>query len=215
LVVDLLELVALPDSQWGFNGIFAKENGGGLLTEHFPTARKSCWDISGIYATSRHVPGVCYPGMVHPGLIGCLPDHELLAEANRREAALIATDPDRATCRAELRLRADGADDGWRRRFRGQRGLANIEVGLIKGGVAKYGITNPIFKPSPTEPHFGSDYLIFEGISVDEHTGEQYVSTRTSRSTRLPECHRVPEEVRLHGRAGIHDARHRTGRTAD
>jgi hypothetical protein len=22
----------------------------------------------------------------------------------------------------------------------------------------------------PTEPHFGSDYLIFEGISADEHT---------------------------------------------
>ena len=83
LVVDLLDLGALPDSQWGFNGIFAKENGGGFLTEHFPAARKSCWDISGIYSTSRHVPGVRYPGMVHPGLIGCLPDHELLKQAAR------------------------------------------------------------------------------------------------------------------------------------
>ena len=39
--------------------------------------------------------------------------------------------------------------------------------------MAKYCITNPIFKPSPINPHF-DDYLIFEGISVDEHTGEQY-----------------------------------------
>jgi formamidase len=52
-------------------------------------------------------------------------------------------------------------------------GWIDIGVGLIKGGVAKYGITNPVFKSSPVEPHF-SEYMIFEGISVDEHTGEQY-----------------------------------------
>jgi formamidase len=39
--------------------------------------------------------------------------------------------------------------------------------------VAKYGLINPLFKPSPVEPHFG-DYLAFQGISVDEITGEQY-----------------------------------------
>ncbi|MFX6182654.1 acetamidase/formamidase family protein, partial [Acinetobacter baumannii] len=82
-------------SEWGFNGIFAKENGGGFLTEHYPEARKSCWDFQGIYTTSRHIPRVRYPGIIHPGLIGCLPDHKLLAEANRREAKLIATDPER------------------------------------------------------------------------------------------------------------------------
>ena len=49
----------------------------------------------------------------------------------------------------------------------------DIGVDLIKGGIAKYGITNPIFKPSTIEPHF-SEYLVFEGISVDEKTGEQY-----------------------------------------
>src|SRR4029077_2487429 len=38
---------------------------------------------------------------------------------------------------------------------------------IIKGGIAKYGIVNPIFKPSPIEPRF-SEYLVFEGISVDE-----------------------------------------------
>jgi formamidase len=36
----------------------------------------------------------------------------------------------------------------------------------------KYGIKNPIFQPSPMEPRY-TDYLIFEGISVDEK-GKQY-----------------------------------------
>ncbi len=34
-------------------------------------------------------------------------------------------------------------------------------------------ITNPIFQPSPIEPHF-AEYLVFEGISVDEKTGKQH-----------------------------------------
>ena len=38
--------------------------------------------------------------------------------------------------------------------------------------MAKYGIKNPIFKPSPITPNY-NDYLIFEGISVDEQ-GKQY-----------------------------------------
>ena len=38
--------------------------------------------------------------------------------------------------------------------------------------MAKYGIKNPIFKPSPITPTY-NDYLIFEGISVDEW-GKQY-----------------------------------------
>lgn len=32
---------------------------------------------------------------------------------------------------------------------------------------------NPIFKPGPVEPRY-SEYLVFEGISVDEFTGKQY-----------------------------------------
>ena len=33
--------------------------------------------------------------MVHPGLIGCLPNRELLERANKREAELLATNPNR------------------------------------------------------------------------------------------------------------------------
>jgi formamidase len=51
-------------------------------------------------------------------------------------------------------------------------GWLHLKVDLIKGGMAKYGIKNPIFKPSPITPTY-NDYLIFEGISVDE-AGKQY-----------------------------------------
>src|SRR3984957_16047397 len=79
LVVDLLDVGALPESLWGFNGFFSKKNGGGFLTDHFPLAQKSIWDISGLYTHSRHVPGVNFAGLIHPGLIGCLPDPKMLA----------------------------------------------------------------------------------------------------------------------------------------
>ena len=95
MVVDILDVGTFDDSQWGFNGLFSKENGGGFLTDHYPEARKSIWDFHGIYTTSRHVPNVRFAGIMHPGLIGCLPSRELLEKWNQREAELIATDPDR------------------------------------------------------------------------------------------------------------------------
>lgn len=52
-------------------------------------------------------------------------------------------------------------------------GWIDLHVDVIKGGMAKYGITNPIFIPSRCEPHYG-EYLVFEGISVDGFTGKQY-----------------------------------------
>src|SRR6202008_438357 len=49
-----------------------------------------------------------------------------------------------------------------------------LKVELIKDGVSKYGIKNPIFKPSPIVPNY-NDYLIFEGISVDEQGKQHYL----------------------------------------
>ena len=53
-------------------------------------------------------------------------------------------------------------------------GWIHLKVELIKDGVAKYGIKNPIFKPSVIKPDY-KDYLIFEGISVDEHGAQHYL----------------------------------------
>ena len=84
LVVDLLDVGPLKESLWGFNGFFSRKNGGGFLTDHFPLAQKSIWDISGLYTHSRHVPNVKFAGLIHPGLIGCLPDAKLLDSVKER-----------------------------------------------------------------------------------------------------------------------------------
>jgi acetamidase/formamidase len=41
LVVDILDIGTLAESEWGFTGLFAKENGGGFLTDHYPDARRN------------------------------------------------------------------------------------------------------------------------------------------------------------------------------
>ncbi|MEQ8662619.1 MAG: acetamidase/formamidase family protein [Gammaproteobacteria bacterium] len=234
LVVDILDVGVLPESAWGFTGFFARENGGGFLTEHYPEARKAIWDYSGIWASSRHIPHVRFPGTMHPGLIGCLPSADLLATWNKREKALVDTDPTRVPELATLPYaptavmgaltgsardaaaaeaartvppREHGGNCDIKNLSRGSTvyfpvyvkgaglsmgdihfsqgdgeitfcgaiemaGYLDIRVNLIKGGMAKYGVINPIFKPSKVDPDY-SDYLIFEGISVDED-GKQY-----------------------------------------
>ncbi len=57
LVVDILDIGTFPHSEWGFTGIFAKSNGGGFLTNHYPKASKAIWNFEGRHATSRHIPG--------------------------------------------------------------------------------------------------------------------------------------------------------------
>ncbi|KWW97786.1 formamidase [Carbonactinospora thermoautotrophica] len=102
LVVDILDLGPVPQEVgpapgqgWGYTGIFAKVNGGGFLTDYFPDAYKAIWDLHGHETTSRHIPGVRYTGITHPGLIGTAPSAELLAKWNERERALIEQDPQR------------------------------------------------------------------------------------------------------------------------
>ena len=89
LKVEFLNLGALDGDEWGFTGSFAKENGGGFLTEHYPKASKAIWDLEGIYCSSRHIPGVRFAGLIHPGLIGTAPSHELLKMWNDREKTLV------------------------------------------------------------------------------------------------------------------------------
>lgn len=234
LVVEILDIGPVQGEEWGFTGIFAKENGGGFLTEHYPNAAKAIWDFSGIYATSRHVPGIKFAGIVHPGLMGCAPSPELLAQWNEREAALKKQNPNRVPPLAELPNekgalvgaltgevakkaaregartippRENGGNCDIKNLSRGSKayfpvyikganlsmgdlhfsqgdgeisfcgaiemaGWIDIRVDIIKGGVKKYGIVNPVFESGPLEPRY-SEYLIFEGISVDEQTGNQ------------------------------------------
>lgn len=234
LVVDILDLGSLAEAEWGFTGLFSKQNGGGFLTEHYPEARKACWDFHGIYTSSRHIPNVEFAGIMHPGLIGCLPSRELLDTWNEREKKLFDTDPERTPPLCALPYadtahmgrmqgeeakqaakeaartvppREHGGNCDIKNLTRGSKvyfpvyvnggglsmgdihfsqgdgeitfcgaiemaGFIDIRVDLIKNGVQKYGVVNPIFQTSPMEPKYNS-HLVFEGISVDE-TGEQF-----------------------------------------
>ncbi|GED15318.1 formamidase [Aneurinibacillus migulanus] len=236
LVVDILDIGAIQGAEWGFNGVFDKQNGGSFLTEHYPEALKSVWDFQGIYTTSRHIPGVKFAGIIHPGLIGTAPSHEMLAKWNQREKKLFDSNPDRVPTLANLPTpdsavlgtlkgaefdrvaregartvppRENGGNCDIKNLSKGSRiyfpvfvkggklslgdihfsqgdgeitfcggiemaGWVDLHVDVIKGGMSRYNvINNPMFKPGPVEPHY-SDYLVFEGISVDEFTGDNH-----------------------------------------
>lgn len=237
LVVDILNLGPFSEQsrEWGYTGLFSKQNGGGFLTDHYPDAQKAIWDIQGIYATSRHIPDVRFAGISHPGLIGTAPSRELLDKWNRREQELISTNPNRVPPLANPPLaknallgslkgneqaaneaartvppREHGGNCDIKNLSRGSRvyfpvyvdgaklsmgdlhfsqgdgeisfcgavemaGWIDIHVDLIKDGMNKFGgMLNPIFQSAPLEPHY-SDYLVFEGISVDEQGKNHYL----------------------------------------
>ncbi|CAO2828186.1 unnamed protein product [Amaranthus hypochondriacus] len=85
LEVEICNLGPLPGDEWGYTATFDRENGGGFLTDHFPCATKAIWYFEGIYAYSPHIPGVRFPGLTHPGIIGTAPSKELLDVWNKRE----------------------------------------------------------------------------------------------------------------------------------
>ncbi|KAL8143204.1 hypothetical protein V2J09_016236 [Rumex salicifolius] len=85
LTVEICNLGPLPGDEWGYTATFDRENGGGFLTDHFPCATKAIWYFEGIYAHSPHIPGVRFPGLTHPGIVGTAPSKELLKIWNKRE----------------------------------------------------------------------------------------------------------------------------------
>ncbi|KAF7317333.1 Acetamidase Formamidase [Mycena chlorophos] len=254
LVVDILDVVPFEKMPWGYTGIFELTNGGGLFAKEFNSkACKAIWDFEGIYATSRHIPGIRFAGVSHPGLIGTAPSASLLATWNAREGALIA-DPahaeavppvafapnavgayvgqDEASVDGETRERIaregartipgreHGGNCDIKNLSRGSRcyfpvfvpganlsvgdlhfsqgdgelsfcgaiemiryslllgttqaGIITFKTSIIKGGVEKFALKQPIFLPSPIDPLY-SQKVIFEGISVDYHgDGKQY-----------------------------------------
>lgn len=236
IVVDILDIGTFEEMPWGFNGFFSRNNGGGFLTDHFPDAQKSIWDFEGMFTRSRHIPGVSFAGLIHPGLIGTLPSQELLNLWNTRERELYETDPERVPTLANLPYadtahmgrmqgeekkraaaeaartvppREHGGNCDIKDLSRGSKvyfpvyvkgaglsvgdlhfsqgdgeitfcgaiemaGWIHLRVDLIKDGMEKYGIKNPIFRPNPIVPCY-NNYLIFEGISVDEEGKQHYL----------------------------------------
>ena len=83
-------------------------------------------------------------------------------------------------------------------------GFIDFGVDLIKGGMEKYGVTtNPIFMPGRVEPRYSRVPDLHRRLRGRE-TGDELLPRRDGRlPARLPQRDRVPEEVRLHGRAGL------------
>jgi formamidase len=59
------------------------------LTHLKQNRAKAIWDFEGINCSSRHIPGVKFAGLIHPGILGCAPSPEVLATWNEREGGLI------------------------------------------------------------------------------------------------------------------------------
>ncbi|MBC8751831.1 formamidase [Paraburkholderia sp. WC7.3g] len=251
LVVDLLDIK--PITPVGFSGVFAKSNGGGFLGDYFPDAAKAIWDLKGLYATSRHIPGVRIAGLTHPGLMGCLPSTELLAEWNRREAPLaelgLAKPPEPSTAvlrgvrgAAFDRMAKEAARTVPPREHGGNTDIKDLSSGtriffpvyvkgagfsmgdlhfsqgdgeisfcgaiemdgathvgfdLIKGGMAKYNLSAPVFMPSPIRPHY-DQWLTFEGISVEN--GKNYYMDATVAYRQA--CLKAIDYLKQHGFTG-------------
>ncbi|PQE28103.1 acetamidase Formamidase protein [Rutstroemia sp. NJR-2017a WRK4] len=70
LLVEIMDVQPHQEHPWGF--------------------AKAIWDFEGIYCTSRHIPHVKFPGLIHPGILGCAPSAEVLATWNKREGELIS-----------------------------------------------------------------------------------------------------------------------------
>lgn len=247
LVVDILDVGPLPQEDsgplagqgWGYTGIFAKQNGGSFLTDFFPDAYKAVWDFKGQKATSRHIPGVTFTGMIHPGLMGTAPSAELLAQWNQRESALRATDPqrvpplslppepqgailgslsgsdfDRVAAEAARTAppRENGGNQDIKNLTKGSRvfypvyvpganlsvgdlhfsqgdgeitfcgaiemgGFIDLHVDLIKGGMATYDVSAPVFMPGNTDPQY-CQWLTFTGISVTTDGEQRYLDSQ-------------------------------------
>ena len=87
-------------------------------------------------------------------------------------------------------------------------GWLHLKVEIIKDGVAKYGIKNPIFKPSPITPNY-KDYLIFEGISVDEKGKQHYLDVHIAYRQACLNAIEYLKKFGYSGRAGLHHSRDR------
>jgi len=238
LVVDILDVTPFEKMPWGYTGIFELNNGGGLFAREFDSkAAKAIWDLEGVYASSRHIPGVRFAGVTHPGIVGTAPSAELLATWNKRETDLISQHANAVPPVAygpnptgvyigqdiDDKLREKIATEGARtipaREHGGNCDIKNLSKGsrcyfpvfvpganfsvgdlhfsqgdgelafcgaiemagtitfktsVIKGGVEKFALKQPIFLPSPVDPTYATQ-VVFEGIGVDIHgDGKQY-----------------------------------------
>ncbi|KAK9452005.1 Acetamidase/Formamidase [Limtongia smithiae] len=88
LVVEIQDIQPFDDKPWGYTGVLDIAQGPSLLDDLYPEAIKAVWDFEGVFCSSRHIPHVRFPGLIHPGILGTMPSPELLAKWTERETKL-------------------------------------------------------------------------------------------------------------------------------
>ena len=86
-------------------------------------------------------------------------------------------------------------------------GFIDLHVDLIKGGMETYGVSeNAIFMPGNVDPQY-SEWLAFSGHVGDARRRAALPGLAPVLPAGLPARDRLPDEVRLQPRAGVHDPR--------
>jgi formamidase len=109
LVVDLLDVGPLKESLWGFQRLLLQAERRRLPDRSFPAGAEIDLGHQGPLHVVAPRARREFAGLIHPGLIGCLPDPKLLATWNERETALIATNPTRVPGPRQSAVRRDRA----------------------------------------------------------------------------------------------------------
>ncbi len=86
---DVLEVhvVGYETPDFGVNCVIP---GFGLLADLFPEPFLVGWELDGTHARSSELPGVSVPAVVHAGVMGVAPSHELMEHQRAREEAIRA-----------------------------------------------------------------------------------------------------------------------------
>ncbi len=86
---DVLEvhIVRYETPDFGVNCVIP---GFGLLADLFPEPFLVGWELDGSHARSAELPGVAVPAVVHAGVMGVAPSHELMEHQRAREEAIRA-----------------------------------------------------------------------------------------------------------------------------
>ena len=272
LVVDLLDVGALPESLWGFNGFFSKKNGGGFLTDQFPTGAeihlgyfRSLYPLAARAGRKIRGPDPSGPDRLPAGSeaarhLECartgLDRHRSESRSaaggtavrrnrslwNRqgRRAAKVAAEGARTVPPREhggncdikdlsrgskiyfpVYVKGGGLSMGDLHFSQGDgeitfcgaiemAGWLHLKVEIIKDGMAKYGIKNPIFKPSPIDAEL--QRLSDLRGHLGRRAGQAALPGRARGvSPSLPQRHRISDQVRLFASAGLCHPGHRAG----
>lgn len=150
-----------------------------FIPDHLHRA-KAIWDFEGIFCSSRHIPHVRFAGLIHPGILGCAPSAEILAEWNRREGELIAanTIADQIVAQPPNPTNAHGGNAAGDVQSRiAKEGARTIPVSIVAFALAETSVLI-LFRDDPR--------TAATAISRTSHVDQRFISLSTSLEPSFP-----------------------------